>query len=44
MSWSGGRAKGAYVSLLADGEARHPYARYGFTGTAPASVGMRRLV
>lgn len=30
-----------YVSLLADGDARHLYARYGFVPTAPASVGMR---
>lgn len=30
----------AYVSLIADGEARHLYAQYGFELTAPASVGM----
>ena len=30
-----------YVSLLADGQAQHLYARYGFVPTAPASVGMR---
>ena len=30
----------AYVSLIADGDARHLYARYGFVETAPASVGM----
>ncbi|MER5770802.1 GNAT family N-acetyltransferase [Streptomyces sp. NPDC001985] len=35
---------GAYVSLIADGEARRLYARYGFTETAPASVGMHRRV
>lgn len=31
---------GAYVSLIADGDARHLYAKFGFTETAPASVGM----
>lgn len=31
---------GAYVSLLADGEAHRLYAQYGFALTAPASVGM----
>ncbi|MEG1679217.1 MAG: GNAT family N-acetyltransferase [Stenotrophomonas sp.] len=30
----------AYVSLLADGEAHRLYQQYGFTLTAPASVGM----
>ncbi len=35
---------GAYVSLIADGEAHRLYAQYGFVGTAPASVGMHRLV
>ena len=30
----------AYVSLIADGTARHLYAQYGFAETAPASVGM----
>ncbi|MGW4898248.1 GNAT family N-acetyltransferase [Kitasatospora sp. NPDC004240] len=35
---------GAYVSLIADGDARHLYGRYGFTETAPVSVGMHRLV
>lgn len=35
---------GAYVSLIADGDAHRLYARYGFTGTAPHSVGMHRLV
>lgn len=32
----------AYVSLLADGEAQHLYAKFGFSPTAPASVGMFR--
>ncbi|MFJ9951903.1 GNAT family N-acetyltransferase [Kitasatospora sp. NPDC091207] len=35
---------GAYVSLIADGDAHRLYARYGFTETAPHSVGMHRLV
>lgn len=30
----------AYISLLADGEAHHLYAQFGFTPTAPASIGM----
>jgi len=30
----------AHVSLLADGEARHLYAQYGFIETAPDSIGM----
>jgi ribosomal protein S18 acetylase RimI-like enzyme len=34
----------AYVSLIADGDARHLYARFGFTETAPASVGMARIL
>lgn len=33
-------ASGAYVSLIADGEARRLYAQYGFQPTAPASIGM----
>lgn len=32
--------KGAYVSLMADGEAHRLYAQYGFELTAPRSVGM----
>ncbi len=32
----------AYVSLIADGPARHLYAQYGFAETAPVSVGMAR--
>jgi len=31
---------GTYVSLIADGPAEHLYAQFGFTQTAPASVGM----
>jgi ribosomal protein S18 acetylase RimI-like enzyme len=34
----------AYVSLIADGPARHLYARFGFEETAPMSVGMARKV
>ncbi|MDG2524475.1 GNAT family N-acetyltransferase [Stenotrophomonas sp. HITSZ_GD] len=34
----------AYVSLIADGPAKHLYARFGFAETAPASVGMARLL
>lgn len=30
----------AYISLMADGEAHHLYAQFGFTPTAPASIGM----
>ena len=29
-----------YISLIADGDAKHLYAQHGFTETAPASVGM----
>ncbi|MFJ3879114.1 GNAT family N-acetyltransferase [Streptomyces sp. NPDC090077] len=36
--------QGTYVSLIADGDARHLYAQYGFAETAPASVGMARLL
>ncbi len=31
---------GAYVSLIADGDARYLYEKFGFVPTAPASVGM----
>lgn len=30
----------AYVSLIADGPARHLYEKFGFKATAPASIGM----
>ena len=30
----------AYVSLIADGDARHLYAKYGFEPVMPASIGM----
>lgn len=32
----------AYISLIADGEAKDLYAQFGFEPTAPASIGMRR--
>lgn len=35
---------GAYVSLIADGEANRLYAQYGFEPTAPKSIGMAFLV
>ncbi|RCH69073.1 N-acetyltransferase [Streptomyces sp. SDr-06] len=34
----------AYVSLIADGEAHRLYRQFGFTETAPASVGMARTI
>lgn len=37
-------APGAYVSLIADGDARHLYAQYGFAPVAPASIGMATLL
>ena len=30
----------AYVSLIADGDAQHLYAKYGFAPVSPASIGM----
>ena len=36
--------KGAYVSLMADGEAHRLYAQYGFALTAPRSVGMAFVI
>lgn len=35
---------GAYVSLIADGEANKLYAQYGFKPTAPRSIGMAFVV
>lgn len=35
---------GAYVSLIADGDARHLYAQYGFEPVMPASIGMATRV
>lgn len=37
-------APGAYVSLIADGDAQHLYAQYGFLPTAPKSVGMGMVI
>ncbi|WP_137152346.1 GNAT family N-acetyltransferase [Devosia sp. FKR38] len=36
--------EGAYVSLIADGDARHLYAKYGFAPVMPASIGMAMRV
>ena len=35
---------GAYVSLIADGDARHLYAKYGFEPVRPESIGMATRV
>jgi len=35
---------GAYVSLIADGDARHLYAQFGFEPVMPASIGMATKV
>jgi len=37
-------ARGAYVSLIADGEAHRLYAQYGFAPTAPVSIGMAMVI
>ncbi|WP_269856799.1 GNAT family N-acetyltransferase [Streptomyces sp. RPT161] len=34
----------AYVSLIADGDARFLYEKFGFRPTAPASIGMYRVM
>ena len=34
----------AYVSLIADGDAKHLYAKYGFEDVMPASIGMAMLI
>ena len=34
----------AYVSLIADGEAKRLYAQFGFAPTAPASIGMAQWI
>jgi GNAT superfamily N-acetyltransferase len=36
--------EGAYVSLIADGDTRHLYAKYGFDPVMPASIGMAMTV
>lgn len=38
------RARGAYVSLIADGEANRLYSQYGFQLTTPKSVGMAQVI
>lgn len=35
---------GAYVSLIADGEAHRLYAQFGFAPTAPKSIGMAQVL
>ncbi len=42
--WLRANAVGAYVSLIADGEAHRLYAQFGFALTAPRSVGMAKVV
>lgn len=37
-------AQGAYVSLIADGEANRLYAQYGFEPTMPKSIGMAQVI
>ena len=37
-------ARGAYVSLIADGEANGLYAQYGFRPTTPKSIGMAMVI
>ncbi len=34
----------AYVSLIADGDAKHLYAQYGFEPTEPKSIGMAQWI
>lgn len=34
----------AYVSLIADGHARHLYGKFGFEPVTPASIGMARVM
>lgn len=36
--------EGAYVSLIADGDARYLYAQFGFEPVMPASIGMAMLI
>jgi GNAT superfamily N-acetyltransferase len=41
MEWLDREApKTAYVSLIADGPARHLYAKFGFEDVSPGSIGM----
>ncbi|MDX3525946.1 GNAT family N-acetyltransferase [Streptomyces sp. ID05-39B] len=34
----------SYISLIADGDAHHLYRKFGFTDTAPDSIGMARFL
>lgn len=43
-AWLQAHAVGAYVSLIADGQAHRLYAQFGFEQTAPKSVGMAKVV
>lgn len=43
-AWLQANAVGAYVSLIADGQAHRLYAQFGFVETAPRSVGMAKVV
>jgi len=43
-AWLQANAVGAYVSLIADGDAHRLYAQFGFALTAPRSVGMAKVV
>lgn len=42
--WLRVHAVGAYVSLIADGQANRLYAQFGFAETAPRSVGMAKVI
>lgn len=42
--WLHANAVGAYVSLIADGQAHALYAQFGFVETAPRSVGMAKVI
>ncbi|MEE7560599.1 GNAT family N-acetyltransferase, partial [Xanthomonas sp. Kuri4-2] len=44
MDWLERNADGCYVSLIADGQAHRLYAQFGFRPTAPASIGMARVI
>ena len=45
MEWIGANVPDTgYISLIADGDAKHLYAKYGFQETAPASIGMAQKI
>lgn len=44
MTWLRLHAPGAYVSLIADGNASQLYAQYGFKPTTPRSIGMAMII